>query len=175
MKNILKRISLVLFAFVLCVSFLNSNVVITQAATRRVNHRQACKQNDHTYGNWVVKTFPSCYKSGESYRKCKYCGYIQTRKVDAYNRHSSLKYVKTVKPTCTSNGYTEYVCSRCYQHFHKNITKALGHIWVKGKIENGKQKYYCTRCDKTKYSLVTGGKQTYPVKGGINKTKTKKK
>ena len=59
---------------------------------------------------------------------------------------------KTVKPTCTEDGYTVYKCS-CGESYKTNGTAALGHSWGEWKTTKepttaaeGEKQRNCTRC-----------------------------
>lgn len=58
---------------------------------------------------------------------------------------------KTVKPTCTTDGYTVYTCTRCGDSYNGDIVKALGHDYRPVTTdatctEDGYVTHTCTRC-----------------------------
>ena len=59
---------------------------------------------------------------------------------------------RTVAATCTENGYTVEVCSRCSKVRDTDITSALGHNWKllasvpASNVDDGEETYQCTRC-----------------------------
>ncbi len=44
--------------------------------------------------------------------------------------HANCKYISTVKPTCTAQGYDKYVCNICGASFNKNFVAAKGHSYT---------------------------------------------
>ena len=77
----------------------------------------------HDFWGWVTTQEPTCTESGVQTRYCGYCDATETRVVDALG-HSYDKIV-TVPPTAFSEGYTEYICSRCGQSYRDNIIKPM--------------------------------------------------
>ena len=77
----------------------------------------------HDFWGWVTTQEPTCTESGVQTRYCSYCDATETRVVDALG-HSYDKIV-TVPPTAFSEGYTEYICSRCGQSYRDNIIKPM--------------------------------------------------
>lgn len=66
---------------------------------------------------------------------------------------SDSSYVagKTVKPTCTTDGYTVYTCTKCGDSYNCDIVKALGHDYRPVTTdatctEDGYVTHTCTRC-----------------------------
>ncbi|MBR1763248.1 MAG: leucine-rich repeat protein [Eubacterium sp.] len=82
----------------------------------------------------------------------------------AYNNHITLvtdgdcahtySYVyDIVSPTCTEQGYTEYACTYCGEHFRRTYVEPLGHSegeWIVDKkatyTSTGKRHKECDRC-----------------------------
>ena len=68
--------------------------------------------------------------------------------------HKFNQLVKTVKPTCTAQGYTEYKCEYCGKTKRDDFTDPLGHDWgtyvhVDGtEKENSQHQRVCQRCNK---------------------------
>ena len=64
---------------------------------------------------------------------------------------SAVEAVKTVKPTCISDGYTVYKCTRCNDTYNGDVVKALGHEYQPVTTnatctEDGYVTHTCTRC-----------------------------
>ncbi|MBQ9706432.1 MAG: hypothetical protein IJV78_00890 [Clostridia bacterium] len=77
----------------------------------------------HVYGEWQYKTAPTCTQQGEEVRSCS-CGFQQSR----YVLELGHDYQATVvPPTCTAEGYTEYVCVNCGDDYIDSIVDPLGH------------------------------------------------
>lgn len=68
---------------------------------------------------------------------------------------------KTVEPTCTDAGYTEYICS-CGEKYHDNIISALGHSWDSEYTvdreatctEMGTKRINCSRCNEFEITTI---------------------
>ena len=81
---------------------------------------------------------PTCTEIGwQAYDVCSRCNYTTYVELESLG-HSYQKTV--VDPTCTSAGYTEYVCSRCMDFYYEEPKDALDHDY-----ENG----VCSRCGDT--------------------------
>ena len=73
----------------------------------------------HSYGEWNVKTEPTCETAGIKVRMCENCGNVESADIPAYG-HTYEK--KVVAPTDTSRGYTKYTCERCGDSYVSNYT-----------------------------------------------------
>ena len=80
--------------------------------------------NAHIYGDWVVTFETTDTICGTKERLCKLCKHR-----DVLVDHNK-KYIKTVKPTCTKDGYDIYKCKRCGEELHENMVAAKGHRWL---------------------------------------------
>ncbi|MBP3305067.1 MAG: hypothetical protein J6L24_03765 [Oscillospiraceae bacterium] len=76
------------------------------------------------------------------------------------HEHEYSIFVKTVKASCDTLGYTEYACS-CGSVTFRDFTDAMGHNYGAGKVvpptctEEGYTRFECTRCgDVDKRSIV---------------------
>ena len=109
----------------------------------------------HGYCNIIV----TCSHSGErtgsqtctTDETCTHCGEITA----AAFGHDYIATV--VSPSCTEDGYTKYVCSRCSDTYTDTPTSAIGHAWDSGVITTeptcqaiGVKTYTCTRCSATR-------------------------
>ena len=99
-----------------------------------------------------------------------------------------------VEPTCTSDGYTRYTCSKCKDSYRGDLKQALGHAY---KFDNGTFtkptaselgycEYTCSKCqnkeqygkldyttftNKLEYENVDGGVYVVGFKTGVSDTK----
>ena len=84
----------------------------------------------HSWGEWKTTAAAECEKDGTQTRQCKNCTEKQTQTLGKLG-HSYTS--KTVQPTCTEQGYTEYTCTRCTHSYKDSYKQALGHAfgdWV---------------------------------------------
>ena len=78
-------------------------------------------------------------------------------------------------PTCTANGYTTYVCDRCFGSRTDDFTDALGHAYpAQGDVtaptctEDGYTTYTCTRCTHSYVDDHTAAfGHDYPAEGTV--------
>ena len=76
----------------------------------------------HAFGEWEVKTAPTCTEAGVEHRVCE-CNEEETREIAATGH--SYESVVTA-PTCTEGGYTTYTCS-CGDSYVADETAKAGH------------------------------------------------
>ena len=108
----------------------------------RVLDKTAHRYSEDGVENYVVVS-PSCTAPGKKYLVCVSCGYENISEAVSYGQPMGhlLFVLKDVKPTCTTKGYTEYVCM--YEgctHVQTTEYPATGHNLDK----NGK----CSDCNK---------------------------
>ena len=108
----------------------------------RVLDKTAHRYSEDGVENYVVVS-PSCTAPGKKYLVCVSCGYENLSEAVSYGQPTGhlLFVLKDVKPTCTTKGYTEYVCM--YEgctHVQTTEYPATGHNLDK----NGK----CSDCNK---------------------------
>lgn len=77
----------------------------------------------------------------------------------------SYEFSKTVEPTCTEDGYDEWVCKECGGIDKRNIVEAKGHDWGNWTIvtyptetENGLQRRQCLVCGEPEEQVIVWGK-----------------
>lgn len=111
---------------------------------------------EHVYVEIVIA--PTCEKDGCTRNICNLCGYsyiIEGSETEALGHDFSV-FSESVKPSCWSNGYDEYKCSRCSEETEVETEPALGHdysVFVE-KVDpscdiDGYTKYKCSRCTST--------------------------
>ncbi|MCH5157089.1 MAG: hypothetical protein J1G02_04345 [Clostridiales bacterium] len=92
----------------------------------------ACEQNcdrlGHDYGEWSVKTAPTCTEKGENVRKCSRCGAEDKQEVAALGHDFGEPVV--VPATCGVAGTSTKSCSRCEVKDVTNIPATENHTWV---------------------------------------------
>ena len=112
----------------------------------------------HQFGEWTVKTAPTCLEAGVEHRVCSLCGEEETRAVEALG-HKAADAVREneVAATCTEPGsYDEVIyCERCQAEMsreHKTID-ALGHQFGEWTVvkdstttETGTEHRVCSVC-----------------------------
>ncbi len=67
---------------------------------------------DHTYGEWIERTAPSCTVNGEEYRVCSSCGAEDIRDIDSLG-HTEGEWVVSKEATSVEEGLKELHCSVC--------------------------------------------------------------
>lgn len=106
----------------------------------------------HTYGEWTVKTAPTCTEKGVEERSCS-CGATETREVAAKG-HTPGEWVVTTAPTCTEKGVETQKCAVCGTEMETREIAAKGHTAGEWKIvkeatctEVGEKTSTCTVCN----------------------------
>ena len=91
---------------------------------------------------------PTCTEPGwNAYSTCKNCDYNTYAELPALNHDYQAV---TVAPTCETDGYTVFTCSRCKDSYTANPTDQLGHqfgAWSPN--GTGSQSADCLRCAHT--------------------------
>lgn len=104
----------------------------------------------HSWGAWIVDVAPSCSLThvlvGERHQDCANCGAVQTEDVLP---HTSTAAGVKVDPTCTTVGYTIYVCDDCGIEYKRDFVDPTPHEYkflyeLEGKF------YYACDCGATK-------------------------
>ena len=105
--------------------------------------------NNHALEHRPAKA-PTCTKPGwNAYEGCtrRGCGYTTYRAIPALNHDYQAV---TVEPTCETDGYTVFTCSRCKDRYTADPTDQLGHqfgAWSPN--GTGSQSADCLRCAHT--------------------------
>ena len=109
----------------------------------------------HTKNGDPIRFVPATEdERGYNLYKCAVCGReFMADYVDRLPHQHS--YVSTVTaPTCTTDGYTSYVCSGCGDSYKDNYTKAAGHNY-----ESTVTKPTCTEGGRTVYKCAVCGNE----------------
>ena len=81
----------------------------------------------HSFTNYISNNDFSCTQDGTKTAECdNACG--ETDTVADTGSATGHNYTKTVvAPSCTAQGYTEYICENCRDLYKSDYTDALGH------------------------------------------------
>ena len=80
--------------------------------------------NNHDLVQHAAKA-PTCTEIGwDTYDRCIRCGYTTRKELPALNHDYQAV---TVEPTCETDGYTIFTCSRCKDSYTADPTDRLGH------------------------------------------------
>ncbi len=80
--------------------------------------------NNHDLVHHVAKA-PTCTEIGwDAYKTCSRCDYTTYAELPALNHDYQAV---TVEPTCETDGYTVFTCSRCKDSYTADPTDKLGH------------------------------------------------
>ena len=122
----------------------------------------------------MIVNMSGCGSDGRNTMSVYYQGY----RADVNFEVHALRRGKAVPPTCTSNGYTPYLCGNCGREVHWDIVPALGHHYKEKSraftkattSKDGKRTatYICTGCKAT----YTKTLQTYYKASNIKLSKT---
>lgn len=107
---------------------------------------------EHTYGEWVETTKPTCTEPGEETRVCEVCQTEDTREVPAKG-HTPGEWTEVTDPTCTEEGLEEQRCTVCGDQIATRAIPATGHTLGEWTItveptctEEGEREAYCEDC-----------------------------
>ena len=103
--------------------------------------------NNHDLEQHAAKA-PTCTEIGwDAYETCSRCDYTTRTELPALNHDYQAV---TVEPTCETDGYTVFTCSRCKDRYTADPTDQLGHqfgAWSPN--GTGSQSADCLRCAHT--------------------------
>ena len=75
---------------------------------------------------------------------------------------------KTVAPTCTAKGYTQYTCSKCNASYTSDYTNATGHKWSDWNVTkaatctaNGSKSRTCANCGKVETESIPATEHSF--------------
>ncbi len=114
----------------------------------------ALSTEKHKVGDWIIDTEASCYSDGLKHKECSVCKLVTEKEVISASESHDYKATVT-DPTCTEDGYTTYVCSKCGDTYTDNIISSPGHTLTKVEAvpatctTTGKKEHYkCSSCGK---------------------------
>ena len=122
-------------------------------------------EKGHSYGEWIYIAVPSCMDSGERVRYCSVCETVESQTLPATG-HSYSGEVHL--PSCTEDGYTEYICSNCGDSYKDDIVGSLGHeygewvyIAVPSCQSSGERVRYCSVCENVESEVLPATDHLY--------------
>ncbi|MBQ6164460.1 MAG: InlB B-repeat-containing protein [Clostridia bacterium] len=100
---------------------------------------------EHVFGEWYVKTAPTCTEEGVEARVCGNCGEEETSPIAATG-HSFGEWIDDADnaPSCTKDGKQHRICARCGETETREVTASeKGHSI---RLPNDEGEGYCTFC-----------------------------
>ncbi len=77
--------------------------------------------HEHTYGEWVTTTAPTCKDEGVATQTCKFCDATQTKTLEKTDEHVWDEGVVTKAATTEATGVKTYTCKVCSATKTENI------------------------------------------------------
>ncbi len=106
----------------------------------------------HTESSWIVDAFPTCTSTGSKHKECTVCGEVLEKATIEKESHVYGTY--EVDPTCTEDGYIEYICEECLDSYIGETLPATGHSesdWIIDEeatcITTGSKHKECNDCE----------------------------
>ena len=129
--------------------------------------QQAC--TEHTYGEWITVTQPTCTEDGSRKRVCGGCGHTETEEIAAQGHDWEEDYTVDKEPTCVETGSKSIHCKNCEVKKDSVVMETVDHDWeedytvdVEATCETtGSKSIHCKNCDETKDSEVIPAGHTY--------------
>ena len=90
-----------------------SAALAQQAHTLTLELYKHIVSHEHTYGDWVTTTEPTCKDEGIATQTCKFCDEAQTNVLSKTDEHSWDEGVVTKAATTESTGIMTYTCTVC--------------------------------------------------------------
>ncbi len=156
-----------------CVSDGYSVVVCSRCGKEQGTRTVIKATGNHTWGDWVVDKAATCEAAGTKHRTCKCCSKKETGTIPKLG-HLVQGQVKSIKPTCTQDGYTIAVCSRCGKEMGNRVKIAAKHTWGDWIIDTkascdkaGSKHRVCTVCGKRQTESIDKLKHVY---NGVRRT-----
>lgn len=106
----------------------NGGVDVRRCALCGRTEERTTQPLGHTEGVWAVIQSPTCTESGMGAFVCGRCNKVLSSEVIAPSGHNFVAC--TVYPTCTQEGYTQYVCANgCGESYFEDVVPPLGHSY----------------------------------------------
>ncbi len=120
----------------------------------------------HAYDSWTVTKEPTCEATGEKYRTCIKCSYVEKQTIPATG-HKFSDWKVTKQPTCGVAGTEERTCSVCKTVEKRAIAATGKHKYGSWKttkeatvLTAGQQERSCSVCGKKETSATAKLKAT---------------
>ncbi len=109
----------------------------------------------HAFGEWTVKTEPTCTQEGTRIKPCLTCDAVETEAIPALGHDYSTEWVIDKEATCDEKGSKSNHCSRCDSITNVTEIEATGHDfaekWVVDAVatctSDGMKSRHCSKCD----------------------------
>ena len=90
-----------------------SAALAEQAHTLTLELYKHVVSHEHTYGEWVTTTAPTCKDEGVATQTCKFCDATQTKSLPKSDEHTWDDGVVTKAATTEADGIKTYTCTVC--------------------------------------------------------------
>ncbi len=90
-----------------------SAALAKQAHTLTLELYKHIVSHEHSYGEWMTTTAPTCKSEGEATQTCKFCDATQTKVLAKSDEHSWDEGVVSKAATTTETGEKVYTCKVC--------------------------------------------------------------
>ena len=118
----------------------------------------------HDWGDWIIDQPATATAPGSKHRVCARCLVEEVASIPTVGAQHKHHYddVQVVEPSCTEQGYTQYICPDDGASFidEETYTPALGHDWVEDwRTESttrtrGMICFKCTRCGELRFESM---------------------
>lgn len=122
----------------------------------------------HTWGEWETVKDPTETEPGLKKRTCTVCGAPDEAVIPVVCKHEYTH--KEVPPTCTTEGFTVYTCSKCGDVYNGNKVEPLGHQFGDWSVDiqptpdaPGSQHRTCSRCGEVERQDIPYTPPTQPT------------
>lgn len=110
----------------------------------------------HDFTEWTVTKEATFNESGLKIRTCTRCKCEETEVIPILTHEHDFVIAQEILPTCTEDGYTEYICSVCGER-RDNVIPAKGHDYVDTVVEptcesDGYTERTCSVCGDITYT-----------------------
>ncbi|MCD8300882.1 MAG: BspA family leucine-rich repeat surface protein, partial [Clostridiales bacterium] len=133
---------------------------------------------EHYWDAGEIVKEPACTEIGEIKYTCTVCGTEYTVTIPATGHDYVVSEV--VAASCTSRGYTVYICENCGDTYRDNYTDRGDHTWDEGTmttaptcVKEGVMTYTCTACGRTYTETIPAtGEHSWKAESTVSATCT---
>ena len=105
----------------------------------------------HSFTNYISDRNATCLNDGTKTAKCDRCDLTRTIPDSGSKLGHNYEDV-VIEPSCTTQGYTKHICSRCDYRYSDSYVNRLGHDYVVKVVDPtctqpGYTVHTCSRCD----------------------------